>query len=336
MARGRRRARARRAYRLLRWPVAALGLLVVLSGAVLAVQGLLAARDLREADDRLGALTAAATQPDQVAALPGLLAQAQESARSAAGRTDGPLWRAWSRAPLVGGTVTTAAGTAREVDRLTATVLPPVLEGVRALPGLRDATGRVDLALLAGQAPVLRQAQADAAATRDRLRALPEPRVREVVDGRAELVDRLTDFESQLAGLSAAAEAGPGLLGAQGPRRYLLLVQNNAEARASGGIVGAYGVLSATDGRLVLEDVGPGSELVPTAGPVVDLGPEYARRYARLGALQDWRELTATPDFPSAAQVALALWRETRGEQLDGVVSVDPVALADVLQAVGP
>ncbi len=337
-SRSSRRARTplRRALRLLRWPLAVLALAVVVSGVVLGVQALLVARDLQRADDRLGALQAAASQPEQLSRLPGLLAEAQGLTARAADRTDGPLWDAWRRAPLLGDTVTTTAGTAREVDRLTTTVLPPVLAGVQALPGLRDAGGRVDLALLAAQAPVLRTALDEARATRGRLEALPEPAVREVVDGRQELVDRLRAFETQLAGLSAAADAGPGLLGAAGPRRYLLLVQNNAEARASGGIVGAYGVVAVADGRLSLEDVGPGNELLPTPGPAVDLGPEYANRYARLGALQDWRELTATPDFPSAAQVALALWRETRGEQLDGVLSVDPVALSDVLAATGP
>ena len=114
-------------------------------------------------------------------------------------------------------------------------------------------------------------------------------------------------------------------------------MQNNAEARASGGIVGAYGLLSVRNGKPVLETFGPDNELPNLTHNVVDFGDEWRRRYDLLGAARDWREVTATPDFPTAAKTMLALWAAThRGQQLDGVLSIDPPGLADILEATGP
>ena len=42
------------------------------------------------------------------------------------------------------------------------------------------------------------------------------------------------------------------MLGAEGPRTYLVLFQNNAEVRATGGIPGAFATITADDGRIAL------------------------------------------------------------------------------------
>jgi Protein of unknown function (DUF4012) len=44
----------------------------------------------------------------------------------------------------------------------------------------------------------------------------------------------------------------PPMLGANGPREYLLLVQNNAEQRATGGIPGSVALLRAVDGAVTV------------------------------------------------------------------------------------
>ncbi len=46
------------------------------------------------------------------------------------------------------------------------------------------------------------------------------------------------------------------------------------------------------------------------------------------------QDATMSPDLPRAAQIATAMWRERTGEEVDGVVTIDPVALADLLKAV--
>lgn len=138
-------------------------------------------------------------------------------------------------------------------------------------------------------------------------------------------------------GLDSAADAAdvlPGMMGEQSPRRYLLLIQNNAESRSTGGIPGALAVLKVDKGKLSL-----GSQTSASAmgafTPVVSVDPEQSRIYSRrLGKFM--QDVNLTPDFPTAAQTAQTMWKTEKGEQLDGVLSIDPVALSYVLDATGP
>ncbi len=61
------------------------------------------------------------------------------------------------------------------------------------------------------------------------------------------------DREAQHA--AAAAELASAIFGGDGTRRYLLVVQNNAESRATGGFIGSYGLITAQDGKLHVGDL---------------------------------------------------------------------------------
>jgi hypothetical protein len=126
------------------------------------------------------------------------------------------------------------------------------------------------------------------------------------------------------------------MLGRDGPRRYLLVVQNNAESRATGGLIGAYAVIRADHGRLTRERVGTNDDLRPAARPVADLGPDFAARYDQFGSRIDWKSAVLTPDWPSAATLLAGLWRAQGGAPLDGVIGIDPIAMAELLRATGP
>jgi len=123
-----------------------------------------------------------------------------------------------------------------------------------------------------------------------------------------------------------AARLAPALLGGQGRRRYLLLVQNNAESRATGGYIGNYGVLGLDDGALRLERFGQPSELPrrvdarrPLRAPA-----DYVRRYGRLVAANPWAYANMSPDYPTVAAVIADLYLRSDGRPVDGVIAVDP------------
>ncbi len=65
-------------------------------------------------------------------------------------------------------------------------------------------------------------------------------------------VRRLQDQLTEAAGLTGTASRTvqllPAMLGADSQRRYLLMFQNNAEVRATGGIPGAVAVVTADRG----------------------------------------------------------------------------------------
>ncbi|MDQ3983391.1 MAG: DUF4012 domain-containing protein, partial [Actinomycetota bacterium] len=68
----------------------------------------------------------------------------------------------------------------------------------------------------------------------------------------AELSVRADDLAATTAAAGDLVETLPAILGAEVPRRYLLLLLNNAELRGAGGILSAVGTMRAKDGRLKL------------------------------------------------------------------------------------
>ena len=201
----------------------------------------------------------------------------------------------------------------------------------RELPGLGD-TGLSPDALDA-VAPELGEA---AAALRHGEQILAEVSVEgllgpirdAVITARGELAGR-TELVSAASDLSRLL---PPLL-ADG-RRYLLIVQNLAEPRGTGGFMGFFGVLEAKEARLELTDLFPaGGEL---SDRPVDAPADYVARYERFLSLVDLRQSNFTPDLPTAAGVILQLGADRGWGRFDGLFMVDTVWMRDVLGALGP
>ena len=136
---------------------------------------------------------------------------------------------------------------------------------------------------------------------------------------------------------AALASQLPEFLGAQGPRRYLFLAQNPAEARGTGGFIGAFAILTADNGRLSFSEFDE-IQTLPAyhVSEVIAPSAEFARRYDRYGGAGFWHNINMTPDFPTAARAMLALYAKGVGEQLDGVIATDPFAMQGLVEVAGP
>ncbi len=135
---------------------------------------------------------------------------------------------------------------------------------------------------------------------------------------------------------ASAARLVPGLLGADGPRRYLVLFATPAEAREAGGIVGNVVELTARNGRLSITAARRDREL-NAAGPGELTGLDaYPPRFL-LGEperyAQNW---TGVVDFPAVAAAVADLYPTMGGRPIDGVIYADPHALAALLELTGP
>ncbi len=224
------------------------------------------------------------------------------------------------------------------VDRLAADALPRLAAAAEAAdPGrLAPRGGAVDLAPLEeAQADVIAADGAVASALEAVTAIDTRSLVPQLAGPVADLRDQLRDVRASTATAARAVDLLPPMLGADGPRDYLVLVQNNAEPRAVGGIAGSVLHLRAEDGRVALVEVRPGNELGGYESSVVELASaEEALFGDDLGRFM--LNATSTPDFPRAAQVARSIWADRTGQTVDGVLAVDPVALQGMLGATGP
>lgn len=315
------------------------GLLVLLliGGTWLGVAGLQVYSSLTAVRAHLERAVSASVSGDRTAAEQEVALASTAAARARAASSS-PPWAVAERVPALGQPFRSARDLAAVADDLVSEVLRPVLSGGAALlpDRLRAPGGRIDLAAIVESRGLVARA-ADAARAIDRRAAViaPSGYVAQIDEARRAMQTRVSQLANALDAGRTAAELLPAMLGADGPRRYLLAFQTNAEARGTGGLIGGFGILTADRGTLDLDTLASNRELETGAPPGPDLGPEYAEQYAGYSSTTLWSNANSSPHFPYAARIWSSLWAQQSGEQLDGVIAMDPFVLAHVLRAVG-
>lgn len=247
-------------------------------------------------------------------------------------------WSLAASVPWLGSPFETSQQISDVVQGLTSDVLKPaVAAGTSLAPNeLLASGGKVNLRPLQDAAPVLQQTAEAALSLNVQAQRIEEPAfMGSVKDARAQLQDQTAELSKLLGNTAIAAEVAPTMLGADGPRNYFMAFQTNAEARSTGGLLGGYGIVRANDGVARIDSLGRNSDLPMDSQPI-DLGPEYDAQYGRSRPTTDFRNSNLSSHFPYAAQIWKSLWAQDSGEQVDGVIATDPVALSYVLSAIGP
>ncbi|HVX18455.1 MAG TPA: DUF4012 domain-containing protein [Acidimicrobiales bacterium] len=143
--------------------------------------------------------------------------------------------------------------------------------------------------------------------------------------------------EARLA--TEASSVAPALLGADGPRHYLVAFMTPTEQRGLGGFVGAWGEVVADHGHLQLVrsgDAGTLRRAAPDGTRHISGPADYLARYYRFGAQNSPGDAFFSPDFPTDAHVLAELYPQSGGVPVDGVLALDPKAMAALLQITGP
>ena len=312
---------------------------LALYGLALALTGFLAHRHLRDAQAAVGLLrTGLAEQDTPRADIDRHLRTVQAEARAAHDLTGGPLWDLPARLPWAGRPFETVQGVAAGVDTVADEVLPPVRSVRDRLVGvdLSRGEGGLDLApIAAAQTPLAQARTANDRALRD-VSDLPSTGIAPIDEGRRDLVGQLDAVSRQLRSAHEAVELLPPMLGAEGPRRYFVAFQNNAEARGAGGLPGVFAVLRADKGKVSFEQYGVSGDFGGLEVPLTGLSPGYAEHYREAGPGKFFGNATVSPHFPDGAELMLRFWKAKTGQQLDGALAIDPNALAMMLEVTGP
>lgn len=251
--------------------------------------------------------------------------------------SEDPLWTLTSGLPLMGPNLSAVSEVARSADDVASLGLSPLVSVYGSLnwDALMPSGSGSNLDPLKAAAPSVASAAYSVRASAERLQGIETDRLLPQVAG--PLHDATQELSQATSALNSAADAAsiaPGMLGADGPKNYLLMIQNNAESRASGGIPGALAVLTLDRGRLSLGTQTSASNL-GSMSPNLPVDQQQQQIYTtRLGKYM--QDVNLTPDFPTAAATAQAMWERKTGQRVDGVLSIDPVVLGYILQATGP
>jgi hypothetical protein len=319
-----------------RWAVAGILLLLVFCAVWIGIRAFLAR------DELLGAVPVAnkigdtaLTEGGDIAADLGELRARADTAESL---TSDVIWRAAEWVPGLGVNLAAFRESAAVISNLAEEALPPISElaGTFTTDSLSPKGGVIDLQVFVDAKPMLGEARAAledadiAAGDIETERTIPQ--IGSAVD---QVIDLVSRAKGVVDGLDTAASLLPPMLGADEPREYLLLSLNNAELRATGGLPGAIAVIHADQGRLSLGELSTATAVGRFAEPVVALTDAENTLYGE--ALGTWmHDVTYTPDFPRSGQLAQAMWLDRTGMSVDGVISIDPIALGHILGATGP
>jgi hypothetical protein len=316
--------------------VVVLVLLVVAAGwlAFRGWQAATALRDTRGIVSRLQADVGEGSTQRIASQLPAALASLDRARRA----TNDPVWRAAGFLPWVGDDLRAVRTVSRALDDTVRTSLPAVdrigtvLDAQKA-PGT---TGRLDLQPLVEAAPDVRAAAATAARASAEVDAIDTGRLVHVL---ARPVTQVQDAMREVAtALDTGAQVAtllPSMLGADGPRTYVLVSLNSSELRSAGGIAGAFALLHAENGAVDLVAQRSTADFPGIDAPVLPLAAdEQTIQTDRLGRYV--QDAPMTPDFPRTGELVAAWWQRNVGGQVDGVIAVDPVAATYLLGAIGP
>lgn len=306
---GLRRRRARTT-----WLIVGIALVVLLAAACWLGFRALTVKDGLEESQRLVA------ELQNGADVGATVAQLSTHAESAAGAASDPVWAVAEWIPFAGDNLRGVRLAAQSLDVLVNDVALPVLDstsdGGDLLPTLLS---------IAGEQSERVTQLADEVDAIQRSSALIGP-VRNGVD--------------MVAGVTGAAapalELLPSLLGADGPRNYLLVFQNNAETLALGGSAASQTIVHVENGAISMGN--QGNSRTYQNGVAVDVEvPQSATDLYTSYLVDHINTSMSRPDFPTAAQIMRAWWqRDIAPDQIDGVISIDPLALSRILTATGP
>jgi hypothetical protein len=285
-----------------------------------------AASGVAQLQRELGDLTALDRQ-----AAADTVAQVQQDSAAARSAAEDPVVRAAALLPWVGDQLDAVRDVAVTVDQLATQMMPSLLEvsGLLTPDALAPRDGAVDLAPIEQASPALQQADAAVRQSQERLAAidgsaLVGPVHRAVVD----LQGKLDQAAAVTATGARAARLLSPMLGADGPRTYLVAFQNLAEPRATGGIFGSYAVVRAEGGTITILDQAAASRGIGTFRPPVrELSAQERNLYTNRPAIYP-QDVNFTPDFPTAASLFADMYAARTGTPVDGVLAIDPVALS--------
>lgn len=298
--------------------------------------------EAKEAVEIVGGLKDKVTSGD-FSTLPDDAKKIDELCDSMKAETSSPLWTAASFIPVYGSDINAARTMIDALSDVSSNALVPMADNLsQATPGKLFQDGMINVSALQAVADSLSSSSKVFKSANEKIQGIGDTHISQVT----ELVDKAKDGFATLNGAVDAAEKVapvlPQMLGANGQtRHYLVLAMSNVEIRACGGFPGSRGVMSVTDGKLELGDFVKVDMMKEPLSPL-PITDEEANLFTTGWGLTGFNTLgytmgdvTMTPDYPRAAQLASDMQKAIVGDDIDGVFAVDPVFLQYMLGIVG-
>lgn len=143
---------------------------------------------------------------------------------------------------------------------------------------------------------------------------------------------KIPDFQTYIGEAIDYSDFLLKLVGSDGAKTYLVLLQNNSELRPTGGFPGSYALITFEGGALkkifvddiYRADAGLKQNIVPPI-PLQHITPSWGARDANWFA-----------DFPLSARKVIELYQMGGGPHVDGVLTITPDVIGKIFEVIGP
>lgn len=130
-------------------------------------------------------------------------------------------------------------------------------------------------------------------------------------------------------------EAAPYMMGKDSPRKYLVIFENDAELRPTGGFMTGYAIIQVSKGKIstlesndiyTLDEKFPKRITAPQ--PILKYMPNVPYWYLR--------DQNLSPDFKVSMDTFYPNYLLTKSQSVDGIIAVDTNVLVDLMKITGP
>jgi len=295
--------------------------------------------ELESAQSEITELKAQALAFDMAGAVKTYDSVAGHTAKAAELAND-PFWKAIEWVPVAGPNLRAVRELAEATDAVITDVVDPLMGVAENLDpaSLAPKDGALDLAPLVAAVSAISEANEGLARVSAAVTAIEtEGTIDQVSAAQKQVSGLLEQLQEPLAVLNRVVPLLAPAMGSEAPRTYVIMFQNPAESRALGGTALSFALLKMDAGRIELQATiaagldnfrGYDEPVIAMPDGTMDL---YEGSYARFIA-----NVTVRPSFTTAAEITQEMWFRQFGYRVDGIISIDPVALSYVLGATEP
>lgn len=245
-----------------------------------------------------------------------------------------PLWDLATFIPVVGEDIKSVQTLGSVASDLVNEALVPIadsISGMKLSELLQDGAVNVDLiravsSSLSDAAPVIQSSL-------ETIASLPEAHIPQLRDVLERVQGPVQEAGSLIDQIQPILDLLPQMLGADGQTRtYLIIAQNNAELRSTGGLPGSWGTITVTDG--VISMGGDFQTILHGEGFRVSATDEEIN-YVCASIHTDPAQVNFSPDFTRVGTLAREYWEQAGYGTVDGVIAIDPIFLQRLLALIG-
>ncbi len=160
--------------------------------------------------------------------------------------------------------------------------------------------------------------------------ALPEKYRADLAAAQARMPEMVSGIKRGL----AATELLQAIMGVDSAKRFLVIFQNNAELRPTGGFIGSFALVDIDRGRVKKVEIPGGGSYDLKGGLRVRLASP--RPLHLINPNWEFQDANWFADFPTSAKKAAWFYEKSGGPTTDGVIAVNASFLEKVLELTGP